>query len=163
MHITTTMWIKEWINVMGCCIKDGTFNRLVPQCNRMLKYNIIDWACLRTGCWREYLVRSGMKWQKVGENCIIRNFITCTLCQIWLRSQGGLDGQSMGDKRNIYRILVGKPYGKRLLGKPICWWKDNTKMNLWEIGWSGIDWIDLTQDMEQWRDLVNTVMNLRVP
>jgi hypothetical protein len=69
----------------------------------------------------------------------------------------------MGDKKNTYRILVGKPEGKRLLGRPRCKRVDNIKMDLREIGWNGMDWIDLTQDRDQWSALVNTVMNLRVP
>jgi hypothetical protein len=67
------------------------------------------------------------------------------------------------EKRNAYRILVGKPEGKRPLGRPRRRWEDNIKMDLTEIGWGGMDWIDLAQDRDQWRGLVNTVMNLRVP
>jgi hypothetical protein len=69
----------------------------------------------------------------------------------------------MGEKRNAYRLLVGKPEGKRPLGRPKCRWVDNTKMYLLEIGWGGVDWIGLTQDRNKWRALVNAVMNLRVP
>jgi hypothetical protein len=69
----------------------------------------------------------------------------------------------MGEKRNEYRILVGKPVGKRPLGRPRCRWVDNIKMDLRELGWGGMDWIDLAQDRNQWRTLVNTIMNLRVP
>jgi hypothetical protein len=68
-----------------------------------------------------------------------------------------------GEKRNAYRILVGKSEGKRPLGRPIHRWKDNIKTDLREIGWGGIDWIDLAQDRDQWRAPENTVMNLRVP
>jgi hypothetical protein len=68
----------------------------------------------------------------------------------------------MGEKRNAYRILVGKPAGKRPLGRPRRRWVDNIKMDLREIGWDRMDWIDLAQDRDQWRALVNTVMNLRV-
>jgi hypothetical protein len=68
----------------------------------------------------------------------------------------------MGQKRNAYRILVGKLEGKRPLGRPRCRW-DDIRMDLREIGWGGIDWIDLAQDRDQWRALVNMVMNLRVP
>jgi hypothetical protein len=66
-------------------------------------------------------------------------------------------------KRNAYRILVGNPEGKRLLGTPRRRWVDNIKMDFREIGWAGIDWLDLALDRDQWRALVNTVMNLRVP
>jgi hypothetical protein len=69
----------------------------------------------------------------------------------------------MGAKRNANRILVGKPEGKRPLGRPRRRWVDNIKRDIREIGWDGMDWIDLTQDRDQWRTLVNTVMNLRVP
>jgi hypothetical protein len=68
-----------------------------------------------------------------------------------------------GVKRNAYRILVGKPEGKRRLRRPRCKWKDNIRIDLREIGWGGMDWIDLAHDRDQWRALVNTVMNLRVP
>jgi hypothetical protein len=67
------------------------------------------------------------------------------------------------EKRNAYRILVGNPEGKRLLGRQRCRWVDNTKTDLREIGWDGMDWIDLAQNRDQWRALVNTVMDLRVP
>jgi hypothetical protein len=68
-----------------------------------------------------------------------------------------------GEKRNAYRILVGKPVGKRPLGRPRSRWVDNIKMDLREIGRDGVNWIDQAQDRDQWRALVNTVMNLRVP
>jgi hypothetical protein len=67
-----------------------------------------------------------------------------------------------GEKRNAYRILVGKPEGKRLLERPRRRCEDNIKMDLRKIGWRGIDWIDLAQDRDEWRALVNTEMNLRV-
>jgi hypothetical protein len=66
----------------------------------------------------------------------------------------------MGENRNAYRILVGKPEGRRPLGRPIRRWVDNIKIGLREIGWAGVEWIDLAQDRDQWRALVNTVMNL---
>jgi hypothetical protein len=69
----------------------------------------------------------------------------------------------MGEKRNAYRIWVGKPEGRRPLGRPRRRWVDNIKMDLSEIGWDGVDWVDLAQDRDHWRALVNTVMKLRVP
>jgi hypothetical protein len=69
----------------------------------------------------------------------------------------------MGETRNAYRILVGKPEGKWPLGRPRRRWVHDIKMNLREIGWDGIDWIELAQDMDKWRTDVNTVMNIRVP
>jgi hypothetical protein len=62
-----------------------------------------------------------------------------------------------------YRILVGNPEGKSPLGRPRRRWVDNIKINLRKIGWDDMDWIDLAQDRDQWRVLVNAVINLRVP
>jgi hypothetical protein len=67
----------------------------------------------------------------------------------------------MGEKRNTYGILVGKPEGKRPLGRSRLRWVDNIKVDLREIGWDGMDWINQAQDRYQCRALVNTVMNLR--
>jgi hypothetical protein len=69
----------------------------------------------------------------------------------------------MGEKINAYRILVGNPEGKRPLGRPRRRWVDNIKMDLREVEWDDMDWIDLVQDKDQWRALVSAVMNLRVP
>jgi hypothetical protein len=67
------------------------------------------------------------------------------------------------DKRNAYRILVRKPERKRPLRRPRGRWVDNMKINLREIGRGAMDWIDLDQDRDNWRALVNTVMDIRVP
>jgi hypothetical protein len=69
----------------------------------------------------------------------------------------------IGEKRNMYRLLVGKPEGKRPLGRPRRRWIDNSKMDLLEVGLGVVDWIDLAQDRYRWRALVNVVMNLQVP
>jgi len=69
----------------------------------------------------------------------------------------------MGEMRGVYRALVGKPEGKRPLGRPRSKWEDNIKMDLQEVGFRGVGWIDLVQGRESCRVLVNAVMNLRVP
>jgi hypothetical protein len=61
----------------------------------------------------------------------------------------------MGEKRNAYRLLVEKPEGRRPLGTPRCRWVDNIRMDLGEMGWGDVDWIDLAQDRNRWRALVN--------
>jgi len=69
----------------------------------------------------------------------------------------------MGEERRVYRVLVGKPEGRRPLGRPRRRWADNIRMGLREVGCVYMDWIGLAQDRERWRKLVSAVMNLRVP
>ena len=69
----------------------------------------------------------------------------------------------MGEGRGVHRVLVGKPEGKRPLGRPRRRWEDNIKMDLQEMGCGSVDWIELAQDRDRWRALVSMVMNLRVP
>jgi hypothetical protein len=69
---------------------------------------------------------------------------------------------SMGEGRGVHRVLVGKPEGKSPLGRPKCRWEDNIKIDLQEVGGDG-DWVQLAQDRDRWRALVNAVMNFRVP
>jgi hypothetical protein len=69
----------------------------------------------------------------------------------------------MGEKRNAYRLLVGKPERKRPPGRPRRRWVDNIRMDLGEIGWGDVNWIGLAKDRNRWRALVNSVLNLRVP
>jgi hypothetical protein len=68
----------------------------------------------------------------------------------------------MGEGRNVYRVLVGKPEGKRPLGRPRLRWEDGIKMEFREIGWGGVEWIHLAQVRDRWRAVVSAVMNLRV-
>jgi hypothetical protein len=69
----------------------------------------------------------------------------------------------MGEKRHVYRIFVGKPEGRRPLGRPERRWDYNIKIDLRERGWGSINWINWPQDRDQWRAFINTVMNLQVP
>jgi hypothetical protein len=68
----------------------------------------------------------------------------------------------MGEERKVYKVLVGKPEGRRPLGRPRRRWEDRTRMDLREIGLGGVDWIRLAQDRDRWRAVVSVVMNLRV-
>jgi hypothetical protein len=69
----------------------------------------------------------------------------------------------MGEERGVYRVLVGKPEGRRPLGRPRRRWVDNIRMDLQEVECGSVDWIGLAQDRDRWRTVVNAVMNLRVP
>ena len=69
----------------------------------------------------------------------------------------------MGEERGLYRVLLGKPEGRRPMGKPRCRWVDNIRMDLQEVGCGYMDWIGLAQDRDGWRRLVSVVMNLQVP
>ena len=69
----------------------------------------------------------------------------------------------MGEERGVYRVLLGKPEGRRPLGRPRLIWVDNIRMDLQEVGYRYMDWIGLAKDRDRWRTLVSAVMNLRVP
>jgi len=68
----------------------------------------------------------------------------------------------MGEERKVYKVLVGKPEGKRPLGRPRRRWEDGIRMDLGRLAWGGVDWIRLAQDRDRWRAVVSAVMNLRV-
>jgi hypothetical protein len=67
-----------------------------------------------------------------------------------------------GERRSVYRVLVGKPEGRNTLGRPRCRWEDNIKMDLQEVRFGNTDWIELAKDSDRWRALVNAIINLRV-
>jgi len=69
----------------------------------------------------------------------------------------------MSEERRVYRVLLGKPEGRRLLGRPSCRWVYNIRMDLQEVGCGYMDWFGLAQDRDRWRTLVSAVMNLRIP
>ena len=102
-----------------------------------------------------------------GENYIVRSLGSllptqyCAGGKIENNEVGGALAR-MGEGRGVHRVLVGKPEGKRPLGRPRRRWEDNIKIDLQEVG-GGEDWMELAQDRDRWRALVNTVMNLRVP
>jgi hypothetical protein len=125
-------------------------------------------GCLRTGCEEN----TGSKrdevtgsWRKPHNeelhNLYSSSSIIRMIKSIRMRWAGHV--ARMGEKSNAYRILVGKSEVKRPLGRPRHRWVDNIKMYLSDIGWGGMDWIDLAQDRDRWRTLVNMVMNLQIP
>ena len=75
----------------------------------------------------------------------------------------GVACRAYGERRGVYRVLVGKPKGKRPLERPRLRWEENIKMDLQEVGCGGMDWIYVAQDRDRWRARVNAVMNFRVP
>jgi hypothetical protein len=81
----------------------------------------------------------------------------------WKRMRWAGHVARMGERRGGYRVLLRKPEGKTPLGRPRHRWEDNIKMDLQEVGCVGMDWIEVAQDRERWRALVNAVMNFRVP
>jgi hypothetical protein len=86
----------------------------------------------------------------------------CAGDKIEKNEMGGACGAD-GEERGVYRVLVGKPEGKRLMGRPRRRWGDNIRMDLQKVGCWGRDWIELAQDKDRWWSLVNSVMNLRFP
>jgi hypothetical protein len=102
-------------------------------------------------------------WRKLHNDELHNLYSSPNIIRIIKSRRSKLAGQlaRMGETKNAYRILVGKPERKRPLGRPRSMWVENIKMGLREIGWDGMDWIELAQDRDQWRALVNTVRNLR--
>jgi len=103
-----------------------------------------------TGEWKKYIMRSLM---------------ICTIVRVIISRRMRWVGHlaRMGERRGVYRVLVRTPEGNRPLGRPRRRWEDNIQTYLQEVGCGGMDWIELTEDRDRWRALVNAVMNLRVP
>ena len=120
------------------------------------------WVCLRIGCW-EYLDLRGTRWQGSGENYIMWSLIDLYSSPniVWvinLRRMGwARHVVCVGERRGVYRGLVGRPEGKRPHGRPRCRWEDNIKMNLQEVGCGGMDFIKLANDRDSWRALVTVI------
>jgi hypothetical protein len=127
-----------------------------------------DWGCSRIGCWGGYL---GLRDEATGDWRRLHNeelndlYSSPNVIRVIksrrLRWAGHV--ARMVEERGAYRILVGRPEGRRPLGRPRRRWEDNIKMDIREVGWGDMNWIDLAQDRDGWRALVNAVMNLRVP
>jgi hypothetical protein len=94
------------------------------------------------------------------EKCILP-FCACNLLDLLMLVINPL--ARMGEERGVHRVLVGKPEGKRPLGRPRRSWENNIKMDVQEVGGGRGDWMELAQDRDRWRALVSTVKNLRVP
>jgi hypothetical protein len=124
----------------------------------------INWGCLR---WIFEPKRDGVTggWRKLHNEELHNLFSSPSIIRIIKLRRMRWAGHvaRMGEKRNVYRLLVGKPEWKGPLGRPRRRWIDNIKMDLLEIRLNVVDWIVLAQDRYRWRALVNSVMNLRVP
>jgi hypothetical protein len=111
--------------------------------------------------------RDGMTggWRKLHNEELHNLYSSPSIIRIlkWRRMRWAGRVAQMGEKRNLYRLLVGNPEGMRPLGRPRRRWIDNINMGLLEMGLSVVDWIGLAQDRYRWRALVNSEMNLRVP
>jgi hypothetical protein len=106
-----------------------------------------DWGFLRTVCWEGYFDLKGRKTDR-GENCVMISFTACILHLMLLRwlNKGGWGRRDMGEGKGVYRVLVGRPEGRRPLGWPRHRWEDNIKMDFRETWIDGANWIRLTQD-----------------
>jgi hypothetical protein len=128
---------------------------------------IVDWGCLKTVLRRIYGPgRDGMTGElRKLHNEELHDLYSSPSIRIIKARRMRWAGHvaRMGEKRNAYRLLVGKPEGRMPLGRPRRRWLDNIRMDLVEVGWGDVDWIRLAQDRDRWRALVNAVLNLRVP
>ena len=128
-----------------------------------------SWGCLRKWCWGEYLDQGGTRltgeWKRLHNEELNDLYSSPNIVQVikWRRMRWAGHVAHMGEERGVYKVLLGKPEGKRPLGRPRRRWVDNIRMDLQEVGRRYVDWIGLAQDRDRWRTLVSAVMNLRVP
>ena len=128
-----------------------------------------SWGCLRTWCWREYLVPKrdevAGEWRRLHNEELNDLYsspnIVRVIKSIRMRWTGHV--ARMGEERGVYRVLVEKPEGRKPLGRPGHRCVDNIRLDLQEVGCGYMDWIGLAQDRDRWWTLVSAVMNLRVP
>ena len=122
---------------------------------------------LTTSLYKTALLRNTHRQDTSSGDKTIRNDLHPSPSIVWViksrRMKWAGHVARMGEERGVNRVLVGKPEGKRPLGRPRCRWVDNIRMGLQEVGCGYIDWIGLAQDIDRWRTLVSAVMNLRVP
>jgi len=144
------IFIPRSFLVINVCIQGKT---LCSPC-------IIIWliACVSRSLEKSTIILKCLKWNNVTYRLF--HFVRVVKSR---RMRWAGHVARMGEGRGVYRVLVGKPEGKRPLGRPSRRWEDNIKMDLQEVGGGCGDWMELAQDRDRWRTLVSTVMNLRVP
>jgi hypothetical protein len=105
------------------------------------------------------------EWRKLHNKKLNDRYCSPIIIQVIIsrRMRWAWNVACMGERRGVYRVLVGKPEGKRPLGSPRSIWEGNIEVDLQEVGWEGMDWIELAQDRDRWQAIVNAVMNLQFP
>ena len=128
-----------------------------------------SWGCLRTRCWGEIFGPRRDEvtgdWRRLHNEELNDLYSSPNIVRVIKSRRMRWAGHvaRMGEEMGIYRVLVGKPEGKRQLGRPRRRWVDNIKMDLQELGCGHVEWIGLAQNRDKWRTLVSAVMNFRVP